>query len=58
MTKRTTQNQEPERLSQRWVLILLGAGLAALAVLTLGGAPVLVLTVAGGSVVGLHQIIS
>lgn len=57
MANRTTGNR-PEPLPLRWALIFFGAGVVALAVLTLGGAPLAALLAAGGAVLGLHQILS
>jgi hypothetical protein len=58
MAKKTTENQEPERLSQRWTLILIGAAAAGVIVLVLGGPALAALGTAGGAIAVLHQIVA
>ncbi len=50
-------NQNPERLSLRWTVILLG-GLVAGAVFFALAGPVAALTAAGAAVLGLQQIVA
>lgn len=58
MANQTNENQDPERLSQRWMLILLGAGVVGITVLVLGGPALAALGAAGGAVAVLHGIIA
>ncbi|MFE5595476.1 hypothetical protein [Streptomyces sp. NPDC056549] len=56
MANGTTPDQ-PERLSQRWTLILLAAFVAGAAVLALAG-PLAALGAAGATALGLHQLMA
>ncbi|MFJ3841357.1 hypothetical protein ACIPY6_38425 [Streptomyces sp. NPDC090054] len=54
----TTNQNRPEPLSQRWVIILIAGGLAGVAVALLG-APVLAAAGAAGAVIlGLNQVMA
>ncbi|MEU6934813.1 hypothetical protein AB0A05_37605 [Streptomyces sp. NPDC046374] len=56
MANGTTPDQ-PERLSQRWTLIILAAFVAGAVVFVLGG-PMAALTAAGATAVGLHGLMA
>ncbi|MFK4687736.1 hypothetical protein [Streptomyces pristinaespiralis] len=56
MANRTTP-REPERLSQRWTLILLSAFVAGAVVFALAG-PLAALGAAGATALGLHQLMA
>ncbi|MEU8512982.1 hypothetical protein AB0C76_15555 [Kitasatospora sp. NPDC048722] len=57
MANRTTPAEQPERLSHRWALILLGAFVAGTVVFALAG-PLAALSAAGLTALGLHQVVA
>lgn len=52
-----TSKKEPERLSQRWALILTGAFVAGAIFFALAG-PLAALSAAGATLIGLHTMVA